>query len=93
MGKITKLLFDLKRELEDRKETYYDPAYDYTDIERKEGYDKHEKAVDDVGNLIDSFNVSTEDDLNCDIRLTRGHLNRCDYCAAYSNEKCRWEKQ
>ena len=91
MDKINKILFDFKRELEDIRETFYEPEYKYTDNERKEGYDKCDKAITEVNNLLDLFNVVySEAELKCEQRQTRGHLNRCDYCDAYSNEKCRW---
>lgn len=91
MDKITKILFDLKRELEDKRETFYDPGFEYTDTERREGYNKCDKAITDVNNLLSLFVVvGSEAELKCDQRQTRGHLDRCDYCEAYPNEKCRW---
>ena len=55
MDKITKMLFDLKRELEDKRETYYEPEFEYTDLERKEGYSKCDKAITGVNNLLGLF--------------------------------------
>lgn len=88
MHKITKLLFDLKRELEDTRETFYEP--EYTDLERKQGHSKCDKALSAVNNLLGLFNRGySEDELKCKQRSTMGHLNRCVYCSAYQNEKCR----
>lgn len=91
MDKITKILFDLKRELEDTRETFYEPEFEYTDIERKKGYNKCEKAITEVNNLLGLFIVvGNEVELKCEQRTTMGHLDRCVYCNAYQNEKCRW---
>lgn len=91
MDKITKMLFDLKRELEDTRETFYEPEFEYTDLERKQGYIKCDKAITEVNKLLDLFIVvGNEAELKCEQRQTRGHLDRCDYCNAYPNEKCRW---
>lgn len=91
MDNITKILFDLKRKLEDTRETFYDPDFEYTDFERKKWYDKFNKAIIEVDNLLSLFSdMISKAELKCKQRQTRGHLDRCDYCNAYTNEKCRW---
>lgn len=91
MDKITKMLFDLKRELEDTRETFYEPEFEYTDLERNQGYSKCDKAISEVNNLLGLFIVvGSEAELKCEQRTTMGHLDRCVYCSAYQNEKCRW---
>jgi hypothetical protein len=91
MDKITKMLFDLKRELEDKRETYYEPEFDYTDLERKQGYNNYNQAIKEVNDLLGLFIVvGSEEELKCEQRQTRGHLDRCGYCNAYPDEKCRW---
>lgn len=89
MDKITENLFDLKRQLEDTKEVFYDPSFDYTDIQRKQGDYELEKAILSIDKVLSFFVDISDAGLKCEKRQTRGNTQRCDYCNAYSNEKCR----
>lgn len=86
---IKQMIFDLKRELQDKQEDLFDPDENTTDVDEKEIYRKCEMAIEKINEAIEIIVAENKEDLKCENRTTRGALNRCDYCSAFENEKCK----
>lgn len=91
MDNIVRILFDLKRSLQFKREAYFDFFSQYTNEESCEGFAASSRALKRVDALLDEINNANEFDLKCEQRQTRGSLEMCDYCDAYANEMCRWQ--
>lgn len=90
MKKIIQKLFDLKREIENKQNSYVASEYTHTN-EIEYEYNKCKTAIIEVDALLATFKDNNpSDNLTCEKRNIMGTSNRCMYCDAYSDERCLW---